>query len=191
MVQKKREELLYEVVKGKVSRDALIDALRQSWVKIQSVRSTLKDVPAAEQIHMLQALLGVDCDLEPSYTEALLHLPPKINPYTREVLNQLKMKKGLISNTGRTPGTIIRRSLSHFKIIESFDVTVFSNEVGFLKPHPRIFHRASHALGVPLSDILHVGDDAAADIEGAHKAGMHAVLVKEPSDLIKVLEVIQ
>lgn len=190
-VRVKREELLYNAVKGKISKDELVNALEQSWLHIQSIRETLRDVPTSEQIQILQALLNVDADLEKPYTEAVLHLPPRINPCAKEVLTHLNTRIGLISNTGRTPGTVLRSVLSTLGILEFFDVTLFSNEVGYLKPHPAIFKEASRTLGVPLSQMLHVGDDTDTDIQGALQTGMQALLVETPSDLLKVLEVVQ
>ena len=190
-IQVKREELLYNAVKGIVSKDELVNALEQSWLHIQSVRETLRDVPTSEHIHILKTFLNVDIDLEKPYTEAVLHVPPHINPCAKEVLTHLNTKVGLISNTGRTPGTVLRSVLSTLGILEFFDITLFSNEVGYLKPHPAIFKEASRTLGVPLSKMLHVGDDTDTDIQGALQTGMQALLVETPSDLLKVLELVQ
>ncbi len=189
-IQSKREDLLYTAVEGKVSREDLAKALEDSWAEIQSVRSTLKDVPTSEQICILQTLLGVDVALEKPYTEAIFHVLPEINPYAKEVLSQLKTKIGLISNTGRTPGKVLRSVLDHMEILQFFDVTLFSNETGYLKPHFEVFRQASVYLGVPLSEMLHVGDDVITDIEGARAAGMHTVHVKEPHDLKKIVELV-
>ena len=51
---------------------------------------------------------------------------------------------------------------------------VVSQRVGTIKPHPAIFRAAAEALGLGEGDgpsILHVGDDWAADVVGAHRAG--------------------
>jgi FMN phosphatase YigB (HAD superfamily) len=51
---------------------------------------------------------------------------------------------------------------------------VVSQRVGTIKPHPTIFRAAEEALGLDGSAaarILHVGDDWAADVVGAHDAG--------------------
>lgn len=194
-LRKKREELLYTAVKGEISREILVRALEQSWTEIQSVRSTLRDVPTDKQIQILHEHLGVDVDvddatLEKPYTEAVFYVPPLLNPYTKDVLTQLETRIGLISNTGRTPGRVLRPVLSDLGILEFFDVTLFSNEVGWLKPHPEIFEQASQELGAPLSEMLHVGDDVKADIEGARTAGMHTLLIVEPANLQKVVEVV-
>lgn len=189
--QKIREELLHNALNGKVSKKVLARALDQSWSQIQSVRETLKDVPTSEQLRILKKILNVECDLEKPYTEAILYAPPCINPYAKQILTQLETKKGLISNTGRTPGKVLRSLLSEMDILKFFDIAVFSNEVGFLKPHPEIFKQAAQKLGIPLSNILHVGDDRTTDVEGAHRTGMHTLLVEEPADLLKVVELVQ
>ena len=52
---------------------------------------------------------------------------------------------------------------------------VVSQRVGTIKPHPAIFAAARTALGDPApAAILHVGDDWAADVVGAKRAGWRA-----------------
>ena len=52
---------------------------------------------------------------------------------------------------------------------------VVSQRVGTIKPHPAIFAAARTALGDPEpAEILHVGDDWAADVVGAKRAGWRA-----------------
>jgi putative hydrolase of the HAD superfamily len=48
---------------------------------------------------------------------------------------------------------------------------------GAAKPDARIFRRLSELAGLPASAMLHVGDDAHADIEGARSAGMRTAWV--------------
>lgn len=45
---------------------------------------------------------------------------------------------------------------------------------GVAKPDLRMFQAGAAAAGVPLDQVLHVGDDAALDAQGALDAGMHA-----------------
>jgi putative hydrolase of the HAD superfamily len=189
-LRKKRVELLYDAVDRAIPKETIAKALHESWSQIAKVRSTLQDVPTGEQVTLLQTLLTVNNPLEKPYTEAVLYEPPAINPYTKEVLSCLPVKIGLISNTGRTPGKVLRVLLTHLGMLDFFDATVFSNEVGWLKPHPTIFREASKQLSVPLSQMLHVGDDVTADYEGARNAGAQALLVKKPSDLLDVVELI-
>ena len=61
---------------------------------------------------------------------------------------------------------------------------VVSQRVGTIKPHPAIFAAARAGLGDPEpGSILHVGDDWAADVVGAKRAGwMAAYLYDRPGD---------
>jgi FMN phosphatase YigB (HAD superfamily) len=61
---------------------------------------------------------------------------------------------------------------------------VVSQRVGVVKPHPAIFAAAREALGDPdPATILHVGDDWAADVVGAKRAGWCAAwLASRPPD---------
>lgn len=59
---------------------------------------------------------------------------------------------------------------------------VVSQRVGTIKPHPTIFRAAEEALGLDGSAtgrILHVGDDWAADIVGAHEAGWRTAYLRD------------
>jgi FMN phosphatase YigB (HAD superfamily) len=47
-----------------------------------------------------------------------------------------------------------------------------SGDVGYVKPHPKLFHAALDALGVLASRVLFVGDSWACDMVGGHAAGM-------------------
>jgi len=61
-----------------------------------------------------------------------------------------------------------------------FDATVFSCEVGFSKPDPRIYALACDRLGVEASEAVFVGDGANDELAGAERAGMRAVLILRP-----------
>jgi FMN phosphatase YigB (HAD superfamily) len=54
------------------------------------------------------------------------------------------------------------------------EAIVVSERVGWVKPHPAIFRATAEALGVELTEMLHVGDDWAADVVGAKSAGARA-----------------
>lgn len=56
---------------------------------------------------------------------------------------------------------------------------VVSQRVGLIKPHPAIFRAAEDALGVTGAAILHVGDDWAADVIGASRAGWRTAYLRD------------
>jgi len=80
------------------------------------------------------------------------------------------------------PIAIISNSEGHLaELVEElgwsrgFDVVVDSGRIGIDKPDPRIFQHACEKLGVATSELLHVGDSWAADVQGALGAGASAV----------------
>lgn len=48
---------------------------------------------------------------------------------------------------------------------------IISEDVGVMKPHPRLFRHATEHAGVPPAEILYVGDSFISDVVGARNAG--------------------
>ena len=53
---------------------------------------------------------------------------------------------------------------------------------GYAKPSDRVFQHSLDALGIPPEAAVHVGDDRAADVGGALKAGLRAIWIARPLD---------
>lgn len=145
------------------------------------------DVPTRRHIEYLLDGLSVAGDaldeetlenLEAAYSETILDHPPQLVPHALETLRRLRsagLRIGLISNTGRTPGRVLRRVLENFGIAESFDAMIFSNEVGVCKPQEPIFRAMLDALGADPATTAFVGDNLDADVFGAKQCGMIAI----------------
>ena len=58
-----------------------------------------------------------------------------------------------------------------------FRFALTPGEAGAAKPSPVIFREAVRRLEVPAGEVLHVGDDPAADVEGARTAGLRTAWV--------------
>ena len=56
-----------------------------------------------------------------------------------------------------------------------FKASISAKHFGVPKPDVRIFHAAAQAALVQPHEVLHIGDDATADAQGAMAAGMQAV----------------
>ena len=67
--------------------------------------------------------------------------------------------------------------LRHLGLDAVIDSAVFSGEVGWRKPSPRLFAAALQALGVRAEHTVFVGDRMREDIIGASRAGMRTVLM--------------
>ena len=123
--------------------------------------------------------VGVMRALRKAYIDPLFHLPPPLNRDAIPTLEGLRVrvkKIGLISNTGRVPGSALRELIGRHGILQFFDATIFSDEVGYRKPDKRIFHEAAKRLNLDESNGIHIGDNPETDVWGAKRAGMRAVL---------------
>ena len=117
-----------------------------------------------------------------AYADPVLRHPPCLRPGAAEAVRRLAARGlplGIVSNTGRTPGEVLRQYLERHALLRHFRALSFSDEVGVRKPEAEIFRRTLAKLGaeagiVP-SEIAHVGDNPQADVEGARGVGMRAV----------------
>jgi HAD superfamily hydrolase (TIGR01549 family) len=96
----------------------------------------------------------------------------EIEPLAVQALERLhhRVRVGLVSNYPCPDA--IRRSLARTGIASYLDPVVISGEIGFVKPHPKLFAAAVEALGLEPGEILFVGDRWDADMIGARNAGM-------------------
>ncbi len=120
-----------------------------------------------------------------SYVEAVLHIPPKPMKNAAKALEALKendKKIGLVSNTGRTPGYVLRILLKELNLLKYFDCLVFSDEAGFLKPDKRIFDFAVEMLDADKNETIFIGDIKSSDYDGAINAGLNAHLFNPDID---------
>jgi putative hydrolase of the HAD superfamily len=102
----------------------------------------------------------------------------QLQPGAAEVIPALTgagVKLGLISDTGLTPGRILRGFLERDGLLAHFSSLTFSDETGFPKPDPRMFYRTLAPLGVVPAEAAHVGDTPRTDIAGAQAVGMCAI----------------
>lgn len=66
-------------------------------------------------------------------------------------------------------------SLADIGLAQYFDLSLAAREAGMLKPDPRIFAMLLERARLGPGDVLHVGDDAVADVQGARQAGIEPV----------------
>lgn len=97
-------------------------------------------------------------------------------PDTKPMLEDLGKRDfflGMISNA--TP--LLRKVMDELDLTKYFDDIVVSSEVGVRKPAREIFWIAARNAKVQPNRSIFVGDRLAADIVGAKKAGMNAILL--------------
>lgn len=99
---------------------------------------------------------------------------PDVIPTLRR-LRDRGLKLAIVSNTV-IPGFVLDRHMDLHGILEFFPVRIYSSELGYRKPHPKIFQAALDGLGVKAQHAVFVGDVVKADIRGAQRLGMTALL---------------
>lgn len=168
-------------------------AYRALWHRCNELYwSRDEDIPCRRQIEHFLEELALDPrafpaealdELEAAYAEAAVEILPQIVENARETLEQLSsrgLRLGLISNTGRTPGSALRRILGALGLAARLDVMVFSNEHGACKPRPSIFEELRRGLGHPYEEIVFIGDNLYVDVHGAQRCGMRAIHFDPP-----------
>jgi HAD superfamily hydrolase (TIGR01549 family) len=72
--------------------------------------------------------------------------------------------------------------MEEYGLLEYFQVITISSEIGYVKPHPKIFQHALDALGVSPEEAVMVGDSLRCDVGGARGMGMVSVWKRPPLD---------
>ena len=154
-----------------------LDWFRREW-KVHH-----RTPPLRARIAVANRALGVSAlpdehALVRALAEMEVALPPAPAPGVHAALERLagRYPLGIVSDAIVTPGHDLRRLLAHHGLLGYFRAFVFSDEAGFSKPDPRAFHRVARGLGVPVAQLVHVGDRESNDVAGPHAAGARAVL---------------
>ena len=128
--------------------------------------------------------------LRQQFESLMLQDPPQLKDGVKKTLEELvsSYQIGLISNTGVTPGRILSKVLDDHDILDFFDVTVFSDESGFFKPHSKMFKIPLKKLKCKAQNAIHVGDMLETDIKGANDCKMHSVWIND-SNITKSLNI--
>jgi len=193
-----RGQMRYEGVQKVLSEHGIelaVDHLKRGYEESAPILQTSWDrneeVSIIDQIRLIVKLAaGRDVtfdhswmpQLEEAYVDPILDISPKLTSEASSVLEAVKTrgyKVGLISNTGRSPGSALRQLLDRYGVLKFFDATVFSNEVNRRKPDRIIFDRAARFLNAECKEIIHVGDNPEADFWGARNAGMSGLLLEQ------------
>jgi putative hydrolase of the HAD superfamily len=176
-----------------IDRAALEVAHTQTGDHLHAVQAAGRDLAAEDQVaHFLAAVDDAFAHddaftaaererLVQLYGDPALTLVPLLMERAAEALGELRalgLRLGLVSNTLRTPGRVLRQIMGDYNLTPLFDVLIFSDEVGLAKPNPAIFHLALERLGATPATALHIGDDLVLDLHGAHAAGMNTCIVR-------------
>lgn len=111
------------------------------------------------------------------FQHSLIHSYDNPGP-TLAALRSAGYKLVLVSNYAHAE--VLRDALRRLGLLQHFDALVVSADVGYLKPHRRIFDAALEAAGTPAEEAIMVGNDIECDVEGAKKVGIRAIWAPYP-----------
>ena len=120
-------------------------------------------------------------DLVENFESAMLRIKPPLKNNVRKTLENLypDYKIGLISDTGITPGKVIREVLDDYDLLQYFEVMIFSDETGIYKPDPSVFQLALKKLKVRPENTIHVGDLLLTDVKGAQDCQITSIWIND------------
>ena len=144
-------------------------------------------------------ILQSDIDiLKGKFESEMLQDPPPLKIAVKETLEALApdYQIGLISNTGVTPGKTISKVLEEYNVLQYFDSTVYSDEIGLFKPHPKMFEIPLNRFNCKPQKAIHIGDMLETDIKGAQDFKMKTIWLNDtnspkPTEILPDYEIKQ
>lgn len=168
-----------------ISSEQFQEAVQASWEFFNNIWMNEQRTPDTyETISFLWSYLKLPYSedsiivVAKSFAESILDYPPNLMPSVKDVLISLKSKNykiGLISDTGFTPGIILKKVMQNAGVLEYFDYFSFSDETGVSKPNPLAYNAILEKAEINPQNALHIGDIEKTDILGAKGIGMKAV----------------
>lgn len=177
---------MYEQEAGPVDFERFVDAFFESFAEVSRRSSDLREVSSPDRFRIMMELLGKNVDdLAEDFPDRLtathmdrLERAMEVRPENRRVLEWSAAngyRLAMISNFDHAP--TVHRCLERHGLHAAFEAVVVSDEIGWRKPHPRIFEHTFETLGIEPSEGLFIGDMLDLDVDGAAGVGMDAVWV--------------
>ncbi|MEM2393199.1 MAG: HAD family hydrolase [Candidatus Bathyarchaeia archaeon] len=182
----------------KVGHEKFLEAYTRAHEKYRAIRyQQLVEVTNAIWISEALNSLGFKTVPEDSKIKVAVNLffedylsSLRIRKCAKKLLKKLSAenyKLGLVSNFTYAP--LIYGALRKTGINQFFNVVLVSAEIGWRKPHPKIFEEALRRLQVRAEEVLYIGDSPDEDIRGAKQLGMKTIHVSSqfypPEALLK------
>lgn len=179
-------ELKFEMAKAglDISDGELSSVMEKSWEHFNRIWKEEQRTPGVfETQEFFRAQLDFPKDkltierLAHCFAESILYYPPKPVDGVAEAIQTLSKDflLAVVSDTGFSPGKVLRRLMQEFELLNYFSAFSFSDETGVAKPHPKAFKVILDELGVMPHEALHIGDIEYTDIVGAKNMGMKAI----------------
>lgn len=188
-----RHELRVEAFRAATGADpdAVGNALQEAHTEFFRVHAEeQRTLAPGDAVAMVSTALGLTLDaattthLTEVFGTAIFAYPPVPIPGALEAVQAAAARGpvGLISDSGMSPGTSLRKLLDNHGFTPYFSVLTFSDEVGVAKPQTPMFARTAAALEVAPGELFHLGDLEPTDIVGVQAVGGLAGLFAGAND---------
>jgi putative hydrolase of the HAD superfamily len=168
-----------------IDAKSFLDVYTQAHEKYRVIRYE-KLVEVANAVWISEALnnLGFNANSEDARIKTAVNIffedylnSLELRPCAKKLLEKASMnyKLGIISNFTYAP--VIYAGLRKLGINHFFNTVLVSEDVGWRKPHIKIFQEALKRLNVAAEEAVYVGDSPEEDIKGARAAGMKTIFV--------------
>ena len=148
------------------SRERLIGTLRDPYAIMRRLAHGIAPSISEETI-----VHATDRRIE-RFATVLRHIPQE-NVEALRSLRRAGKKLALVSNADAMEVAGWNES----PIVDMFDATLLSCEVGWAKPDPEIFDMCLERLGLPARECIFVGDGGSGELKAARACGMTTVMV--------------
>jgi len=174
-VERAMVDLAYDVADSAFRK--VWDDQSVTWTVRERLDVLLRGLGRSLPEFALAELVRVHEDME-------LVVSPDPVPGAVEAIRALKgrVPMAVISDTVFSPGRALRTLLDRWGVLDCFDCFVFSDEAGWAKPRPEVYHQVARTLGVSVEGIVHLGDREDKDVRGAHRVGGRAVYITVAKD---------
>jgi len=132
--------------------------------------------------HDMQVTLDQGAELWETWNLGGVFLGVTLFPGVIETLEGLRdqgYRIGSVTNRGYS-GSLFWEQMDFLGLTPLFEHVVISCDVGYMKPHPQIFHQAFELMRLEADECVMVGDSMRADVEGARTLGMKAIWIRPP-----------
>lgn len=168
-----------------VSLEKFLDAYSQAHEKYRVIRyQELIEITNAVWISEALNRIGYETSPDDSRIKTAVNAffegylnSLELRPCVEKMLKKVSLdyKLGLVSNFTYAP--VIYAGLKNLCINQFFNVILVSEDVGWRKPHMKIFEETLRRLQVTAEEAVYVGDSPLEDIRGAKAIGMKTVFV--------------
>lgn len=167
-----------------IKQDEFTKAMYSSWDFFNKIWKTEQRTPhPKETVEFFWDYLKLPAsedsidEIIEKFADSILVHPPKLIDGISGLIENLATKYtlGIVSDTGFSPGSILKKLLEKEGLLHYFKAFSFSDETGVSKPHPKAFMKVLDELECSPSEALHIGDIEDTDIKGAKNLGMKAV----------------